>query len=93
MEDSILYDLIAARTSKYYDELTEDKNNNFYKWKQEAKEKAEKTLNKEQLDLVDSYIYSANLYQEYIDMSIGLKLLNYGVEIGMQLQKAFTENK
>ncbi len=73
----------------YRNELEKEENDNLSKWLREAREVLEKNLTAEQLKLVQSFEYRLNSREEYIDFQTGIRILNYGVKIGMELQKAF----
>ena len=94
MIESLLYDFIEmSNLGEYRDKLKSDENDIFAKYEREAWEKLEKALTKEQIKLVDSYTHQINMREEYIDSQTEIKLLNYGIKIGMQLQKAFDDEK
>ena len=90
MEDSIIHELVFRRyIYDYKEQLEKDESDNISKWVCEAREKLEKELNEEQLKLVDKYIFDLQLRKEDIDIQTEIRLLNYGIKIGMQLQKDF----
>ncbi len=90
MEKSLLYELLMqSYIYDYRNELEKEENDNLSKWLREAREVLEKNLTAEQLKLVQSFEYRLNSREEYIDFQTGIRILNYGVKIGMELQKAF----
>ncbi len=90
MEKSLLYELLTqSYIYDYRNELEKEENDNLSKWLREAREVLEKNLTAEQLKLVQSFEYRLNSREEYIDFQTGIRILNYGVKIGMELQKAF----
>ena len=90
MEKSLLYELLTqSYIYDYRNELEKEENDNLSKWMSEAREDLEKNLTAEQLKLVQSFEYRLNSREEYIDFQTGIRILNYGVKIGMELQKAF----
>ena len=94
MIESLIYDFIEmSNLGEYRDKLKSDENDIFAKYEREAWEKLEKAVTKEQIKLVDSYTHQINMREEYIDSQTEIKLLNYGIKIGMQLQKAFDDEK
>ena len=90
MEKSLLYELLTqSYIYDYRNELEKEENDNLSKWLREAREVLEKNLTAEQLKLVQSFEYRLNSREEYIDFQTGIRILNYGVKIGLELQKAF----
>ncbi len=90
MEKSLLYELLMqSYIYDYRNELEKEENDNLSKWLREAREVLEKNLTAEQLKLVQSFEYRLDSREEYIDFQTGIRILNYGVKIGMELQKAF----
>ena len=90
MEKSLLYELLTqSYIYNYQNRLEKEENDNLSKWLREAREVLEKNLTAEQLKLVQSFEYRLNSREEYIDFQTGIRILNYGVKIGMELQKAF----
>lgn len=90
MEISILYELLFNRyIGDYRKELENEKDDNFTKWLNTSRIELEKTLNTEQLQLLNKYKHNYDLREEDIDFQTGIKILNYGIKIGMELQKAF----
>lgn len=90
MEKSLLYELLMqSYIYDYRNELEKEENDNLSKWLREAREVLEKNLTAEQLKLVQSFEYRLNSREEYIDFQTGIRILNYGIKIGMELQKAF----
>ena len=90
MEESLIFDLLSDKLFKYREELKKAENN-FTEWAKKSREALEKSLNKEQLELVGKYKHDSYLNEEYIQFQYDIKLLNLGIKIGMQLQKAFDE--
>lgn len=94
MEDSLLYDLLEAKLLyNFRAELEQQNGDNFSRWVNEARKELENKLSEKQLKLVDKYVSSVNLREEEINFNMGIRTLNYGIKIGMQLQKAFDNNK
>jgi len=90
MEKSLLYELLTqSYIYDYRNELEKEENDNLSKWLRDSREVLEKNLTAEQLKLVQSFEYRLNSREEYIDFQMGIRILNYGVKIGMELQKAF----
>lgn len=94
MEESLLMDLIETNSLlKYRDELRKNESDPLAVSKRAAYGKLVKSLTGEQLKLVKEYKFQADLYEEDINVQTNIKILNYGVKIGMQLQKAFDEEE
>ena len=94
METSFLYDLIyMVKLKDYRDKLEKDENDGFFKDERKAREELEKTLSTEQLKLLKDYIFHFDLRLDYLNYQTDIKLLNYGVKIGMELQKAFDDEE
>lgn len=90
MEDSIIYGLLFRNyIFDYRKQLEKDESDKISKWVLESREKLEKNLSAEQLELVDSYKHFLTLREEDIDVQTEIRILNYGIKIGMELQKAF----
>ena len=90
MEDSIIHELVFRKyIYSYREQLEKDESDNISKWVREARADLEKCLTAEQLKLVDKYKHDLILREEDIDIQTEIRLLNYGIKIGMQLQKAF----
>ena len=89
MENSLIFDLLFKDSIYDYREELEKEENILSKWVNEAREVLEKNLSEEQLKLVDKYKHNIILLEEDIDLQTGIKILNYGIKIGIQLQKAF----
>lgn len=92
MEESLIYDLLSHKLYEYRQKL-EKEENNFSEWIKKSREDLEKSLTSEQLKLVDSYKHNLILREEDIMIREEMKLLNMGIKIGMQLQKAFDEER
>lgn len=90
MENSLLYDLLERKLNAYYDKLVTADKTELEEIK-DARAKLEKALTKEQLELSDAYKHLCVLRDEYIEFQVKIRLLNYGVRIGMQLQKSFVD--
>lgn len=90
MENSLIFDALEEMyIGDYRETLEKQDDGNFTKWVQQSREVLEKTLNKEQLALVDSNIRDIRRREEFIDYNVGIRILNFGIKIGMELKKAF----
>lgn len=90
MDNSLIFDLIEIKLLKYREQI--EKENAYLKDISEAREKLEKSLSTEQFELVKSYGHTLLLREEDIELQCEIKLLHYGIKIGMQMQKAFDED-
>lgn len=91
MEDSIIFELLEDKyVGKYREELSKEENN-FTKWINQSREALEKAFNKEQLNLADNCIKDIQRHEYFIDYQVGIKILNYEIKIGMELNKAFSD--
>lgn len=92
MEKSTLYDaLYDAYFSDFRAELEKEQNDYPTKCVQDAREAIEKKLSAEDLKLVDDFIFNFSLREDFINRQAGIKILNYGVKLGMELEEAFKE--
>ena len=90
MDNSLIFDLIEIKLLKYREQI--EKENAYLKDISEAREKLEKSLSTEQFELVKSYGHTLLLREEDIELQCVIKLLHYGIKIGMQMQKALDED-
>ena len=94
MDTSLLYDCIElSRLGKFRENVRKDDACGFLKDELELRKKLESALNEEQLELVDSYFHCVRMCEEHVYFYSDIKLLNYGIKIGMQIQKAFDEDE
>lgn len=91
MEDSVIYDLLLMEKLGPYREELEKKEDGFKKMADEEREKLKTTLNEEQLELVDKYVHSLNLHEENVNFQVESRALNFGIKIGVQLQKSIKD--
>ncbi len=92
MDETFLYELVARKyIYDYREQLEKDNSDNLSKCVAEGREALEKALNKEQLKLVDRYLAELDYKNGYINLMTGTRILNYGIKIGMNLQKSFDE--
>ncbi len=91
MKNSIIYEMLdIIHINDYRDTLYQEKNN-FAKWVSETKDELEKNFDKTQLELIEKYENRIRTREEYIYYQMGVKILDYGIKIGMELCKAFEE--
>lgn len=91
MEDSVIYDLLLMEKLGPYREELGKEEDGFKKLADEEREKLKTTLNEEQLELVDKYVHSLYLHEEEVNFQVELRALNYGIKIGVQLQKSIKD--
>jgi len=94
MKTSLLHELLLqTHIFDYREALEKEENDDISKWLKQSEETLKKNLNAEQLKLVEDLRYHLASREEYIDNQVEIKLLNLGIKIGMQLQKAFDEEE
>ncbi len=94
MKTSLLHELLSqTHIFDYRGKLENEKDDNLSIWLKQSEEALEKNLNAEQLKLVEDLRYQLASREEYIDNQVEIKLLNLGIKIGMELQKAFDEEE
>lgn len=94
MEESFICDLIEmAHLGELREKLRNDESYNCVKDDNAALDKLKNTLNPEQFKLVKDYIFQNQLKEEFIYYQSDIKLLNYGIKIGMQIQKSFDDDE
>ncbi len=94
MEESLIFDLLESKKiGGYREKLKKSDNGNLSKWVLEAREELEKRLNEEQMKLEDKYKFKLNLLHDYIVYESDIRILNYGIKMGMQLQKSFDDDR
>ena len=91
MEDSIIYDYLDPKMLYPYREELKKADGSLTNWEREEKEKLVKSLNEEQKNLLDTYLHSLSLLEEDIDLQVGIRTLNYGIKIGMRLQRSLKD--
>ncbi len=90
MQESFICDLIEmAHLGELREKLRNDESYNCVKDDNAALD----TLNPEQFKLVKDYIFNCHLKEEFIYRQSDIKLLNYGIKIGMQIQKSFDDDE
>ena len=90
MEVSVIYDLLEGKIQDRREEL-EKEETFFKKDADEDLNKLEKSLNEEQLKILKSYKRNLMLHEEYVDYQVGIRTLNYGIKMGIQLQMSLHE--
>lgn len=89
MEKSLIYELLSIKyITKYRAELEKEEDDNLTKWYNAARLALEEKLDAEQMKLLKKYNFNYGMREEYIDFQVDIMVLNYGIKIGMELQKA-----
>lgn len=92
MEKSELYDLLDSGLLREWKDKAEKIDDcGFAKNEKEKLEEIEKELNEKSKKLLTSYSLAIENIIDYLNYIINNKILNLGIKIGMDLQKAFTE--
>ena len=92
MENSNIYDLLEhTLIKKWQQELDDEDECRFRKTMHENEETIKASLNEKQIELLKLFEVSINNYLDFIYYELNKKILNYGIQIGMQLQHAFSE--
>lgn len=77
---------------KWRDEIEQTENEAlFFIKEKEALEGLEKKLGKQEQELLITYSLAIENKLDYIYYNLNIKILNYGIKIGMDLQKAFED--
>ena len=92
MENSNIYDLLEHTLIQQWRKELEDMDElGFIKIMRECEEEIKATLDENQIELLRFFEVSINNYLDNLYYMINHKILNYGIQIGMQLQQAFFE--
>ena len=92
MENSNIYDLLEHTLIQQWRKELEDMDElGFIKIMRECEEEIKATLDENQIELLKFFEVSINNYLDNLYYMINHKILNYGIQIGMQLQQAFFE--
>lgn len=93
MLESLLFELLLSKfLYDYREELEKNQNEFSGKAMRKSKQKLLDELDEEKRELFDRFVFDFDLYYTYLYHNVCVKLLNYSVLIGMQLQKAFDED-
>lgn len=95
MEKSIIYNLLDDKLlHKWRDEINEREKDSFYSQaeKDTLKELTE-ALSEKSVKLLTLYAVAIENRLDDLYYNINIKMLNHGIKIGMQLQKAFIDNE
>ena len=90
MEISFIHELLSTHLSPYYNDLVNEDDKDLAEIKS-VRAELEKALSEEQLKLSDKYKHLCVLREEYVEFQMQVRILNYGIKIGMELQEAFTK--
>ena len=95
MEKSEIYNLLDGELlHKWKNKIEETESNTwFFMRAQETFDKLEKELNEQEKELLRLYSLAIENKLDYIYYNLKIKILNYGIKIGMELEKFFTEHE
>ena len=92
MENTFLFELFESKyIDCYREKLEKDNFGNMSQDVIESREALEKSLNKEQLKLFKSFLLDLVNKDMCINLYADTRIFNYGIKIGMSLQKSFDE--
>lgn len=94
MEKSKIYDLLDGDglLHKWRNQIEEMESDTwFFTRVREEFADIEKELNEHEKDLLKSYALAIENKLDYIFYNLKIKLLNFGIKIGMELEKSFAE--
>lgn len=91
--EAIIYDLLDSKLlHEWKDKIEETEHDTwFFTRAQEAFEKLEKELNDQEKELLKSYSLAIENKLDYIYYNLKIKILSFGIKIGIELEKAFAE--
>lgn len=95
MEKSKIYDLLDTRLlHKWRDKIEEAEGGTwFFTNEQEVFDELERQLNEQEKKLLKSYSLAIENKLDYIYYNLKIKILNFGIKIGMELEKSFAEHE
>lgn len=93
MDESTLYDLLDGELLRQWREAIEKAMGEtwFFTREKEVLKELEAELNEKNKKLLTAYSLVIEDRMDYLFYNIKIKILNLGIKIGMDLQKAFTE--
>lgn len=93
MENSTIYDLLdSGLLLKWKDRIEETECDSwFFAKAKEAFEELEKELNEQEKGLLKSYSLAIENKLDYIYYNLKIKILHFGIKIGIELEKSFAE--
>lgn len=92
MEKSFIYDMLEINLLyDYQTELRNKDEGNYLKEADEAENNLLNVLDEEDKSKLKEFKYRTNMFYEFLYYNISVKVLNYGIEMGMQLQNALDE--
>lgn len=94
MERSIIYDLLEnVYLREWKDEADKNEKCGFKHSEQVAGEKLADELNEKDKSLLTAYALAIKNRMDYIYYNITIRVLNFGIKIGMELQGAFINDE
>lgn len=91
MEKSTLYDVLSMSVLQKWRTREEEEENYFFQREKELLEKLRTELNEENNKLLSSYSLAVADRMEYLYHNLNIKILNFGIQIGLELERAFRE--
>ena len=93
MEKSTLYDVLSMGVLQKWGNNEEEIDNCFMQREKELIEELKTELNEKSKDLLTSYSLAIEDRMDYLHYCLNVKILNLGIKIGMELEKAFLEHE
>lgn len=95
MEQSIIYDLLSNKLLiKWREKIEKDESDTwFFTNVQETFNELEKSLDEQEKALLKTYSLAIENKLDYLYCNLKIKVLNYGIKIGMELMKSFVETE
>ena len=91
MEQSLLYNLLSFGIIDKWRKAEDAENARFKKREQELAEQLKEELTEKGKDLLTCYYLEIENRADDLFYNVGIKILNLGIQIGMQLNQAFQE--
>lgn len=93
MDNTKLYDMVERYyLYKWQEEIEKDKDCLFANETKELRASLKSELNETAAEIFRRYDYTLRNYNEYVQLMLGIRLLNLGIELGMSLKDGFSEN-
>lgn len=90
MDKSILYDNLSATIiSEWREEAEKEYNGECIKTENESKNELLNVLPKKYKDTLNAYALAIEERMDNVHYKLHIKILNLGIQLGMQLQKSF----
>lgn len=95
MEKSKIYDLLDSKLLHEWRDKVEKAESDTWFFTNEKKEFNElyEKLDEQEKELLKSYSLAIENKLDYIYYNLKIKILNYGIKIGMEIEKSFSEQE